>query len=152
MDKFRQKLNRTVQIVSIIFLCLSICAVIFSVYGLINARITVDYASNAFLLFVNIVILYTLVNYLLFSNYSFTEKCIVIKTAFFKDYLEYVKIKKIYFYATEEELFLETSDSADNIIRINLHGNDINAFTNELKKRLPDIPYEISLRMDSDLE
>jgi hypothetical protein len=152
MDKFRQKLNRAVQIVSIIFLCLSICAIIFSVYGLINARITVDYASNAFLLFVNIVILYTLVNYLLFSNYSFTEKCIVIKTAFFKDYLEYRKIRKIYFYATEEELFLETSDSTNNIIKINLRGNDINAFTNELKKRLPDIPYEISLRMDSDLE
>ena len=88
----------------------------------------------------------------MYSNYKLTENQIIIKTAFFKDPVKYEKISKIYYFATEDELYLELNREQENVIKINLKNHDISIFANELKKRIPEIPYEVSLRMDSDLE
>lgn len=152
MSIFKQKLKGFILIISLILLALCLTAVFFSISGLFNAKLTVDYVSNAFLIVVNAIIIYSLINFILYSNYRLTDKKLVIKTAYFKDPVEYDKIKKIYYFATEDELYLQLEGGEENIIKINLTGNDINNFANELKKRVPDIPYEVSLRMDSDLE
>jgi hypothetical protein len=120
---------------------------------LFNAKLAVDYFSNAFLLAANIFIALFLAYYLLKSGYTLTDNEIIIKTAFFKDLLSYDKIRKIYYYATEEELYLELSGGADaEVIKINIDKKEINIFVNELKKRLPHIPYEVSLKMQIDDE
>lgn len=152
MSIYKQKLKNAVKIISVILLMLCLLAVFFCVMAIFNAKITVDYVSNAFLIFINIIIILSLANYLLYSNYRLTDKSLVIKTAFFKDPIEYDKIKKIYYYATEDELYLELHGNEENIVKINLAGGDISIFTNELKKRIPDIPYEVSLKIDDDIE
>ena len=152
MSIYKQKLKGAIIIISVILLMLCLFAVIFCLNAIFNAKLTVDYVSNAFLILVNIIIIFSLTNYLLYSNYKLTDKGLIIKTAFFKDLVDYKKIQKIYYFATEDELYLELTGGEENIIKINLTGGDINIFSNELKKRIPDIQYEVSLKIDNDLE
>ena len=152
MNIYKQKLNKTLTIISVVLLAICLLAIYFCITSIINARITVDYVSNSFLICINSIIIFALVDFLLFSNYKLTDKCIVIKTAFFKDPINYDLIKKIYYYATEDELYIELLKNSENIIKVNLSNKDINLFANELKKHIPLIPYEVSLPMDSDIE
>lgn len=154
MNSYKIKLNKTIIIISVIILCLCLFVMVFCLLNLFNARLAVDYFSNGFLLAVNIFIATALLYYISKSCYTLTDKEIIIKTAFFKDPLSYEKIKKIYYYATEEELYLEllSANSQTDVIKININNKDMNLFVNELKKRLPDIPYEVSLKMQTDDE
>ncbi|MDD4003062.1 MAG: hypothetical protein PHE12_02595 [Clostridia bacterium] len=125
----------------------------FCFINLLRARLAVDYFSNAFLMLINLAIALCVLYYISKSGYKLTEKEILIKIAFFKDPLSYDKIKKIYYYATEEELYIELNNSAEKgIVKININNKDMNVFVNELKKRLPDVPYEVSLKMQADDE
>lgn len=152
MEKYKFKFNKTIKIATGIILFLCVIAIIFSILGIISAKITVDYVSNAFLLFINAVILFSVINYINNSNYKFTDSGIVVKTAYFKDSLVYGNIKKILFYATEDELYLELKSSSENLFHINIKKSDINDFIKEIKKHIPEISYEISLKVDSDLD
>lgn len=152
MNLYKIKFSKTIIIVSLIIFCLCLFATVYCLIMLLGAKLAVDYFSNGFLLAVNILIALFLSYYLFKSGYALTEKEIVIKTAFFKDFLSYDKIKKIFYYATEEELYLELSGGDSDVIKINIDKKTINVFVNELKKRLPDVPYEVSLKMQIDDE
>lgn len=153
MNLYRIKPAKTIIIISAVIFCLCVFVTAYCIVMLFNAKLAVDYFSNAFLLAANIFIALFLAYYLLKSGYTLTDNEIIIKTAFFKDLLSYDKIRKIYYYATEEELYLELSGGADaEVIKINIDKKEINIFVNELKKRLPHIPYEVSLKMQIDDE
>lgn len=149
---YKQKLNSYVVIISFVLLTLCFFAVFYCIKGIFDAQFTVDYVSNIFLIAFNFVIIFSLINYLSNSNYKFTDNGIIIKTAFFKDPINYEIIRKIFYFATENELYIQIGDSDEDVIKINLNSKDINIFANELKKRLPKIPYEVSLKIDSDIE
>jgi hypothetical protein len=153
MNIFKIKLSKAIIVISVIIFCLCLFAFIYCFINLLRARLAVDYFSNIFLMIINLAIALSLLHYILKSGYKLTDKEILIKTAFFKDPLSYDKIKKIYYYATEEELYIELDESAQSdVVKININNKDMNVFVNELKKRLPDVPYEVSLKMQTDDE
>lgn len=149
--KYKFKPNTASLAVAIAVLAACAVAIIFCVLAIIRAQLAVDYFSNIFLLAVNGLIAFGVAIYLLRSGYKFTSGGIVVQTAFFSDPIKYEEIKKIYYFATEDELYIELYRES-NIIKINIHKRDIVGFTQELKNRIPNVPYEVSLRMDSDIE
>mgnify|MGYP001081311680 FL=1 len=152
MERYMLKLNTVALVLAIALLAGCTVAVVFCVLAILKAQLAVDYFSNIFLLLLNALIIFSVAWYLLKSGYKLTDDNIIVQTAFFIDLIKYYDIRKIYYFATEDELYLELSGQSHNIVKINIPSGDISRFTQELKKRIPHIPYEVSLRMESDIE
>lgn len=151
MGKYNFKFNKKMKTVTGIILALCLIAVVYSIVEIITADLLVDYVSNAFLIFINVTVAFFVFKYLYGSHYELTTDSIIIRTAVFKDKIDYNRIKKILFYATEDELFLELKEE-ENLFHINIDKNEISGFVKEIRDRIPEIPYEVSLKIESDPE
>lgn len=152
MDRYKLKLSTIALVLALALLAGCTIAVVFCILAILKAQLAVDYFSNIFLLLLNCLIIFSVAWYLLKSGYKLTDDNIIVQTAFFTDPIRYDDIMRIYYFATEDELYLELRGESNNIIKINILSSDISRFTQELKKKIPHIPYEVSLRMESDIE
>lgn len=146
---YKQKFSPWLTALCILAAVLCAYAAISSAINLFRLTIVSEKVSAGFFALLNIVILVTVLFYLLRSGYSLKESHILIRTAYFSDRLVISNIKKIHFFVTEEELYLET-DLSDNYVKINIKSGEINEFVKCLRQKLPNTPYEISLKMETE--
>jgi hypothetical protein len=152
MIKFKFKLNKYFIIGGYTVLVLSGAALIWSVVNLFGASKAGDYFTAGFLILLNLFISLTVSLYLFLSDYRFFEKDLVVRTAYFKDKIPYRTIVKLHHYATEDKLYLELREGKQKFLEINLERDKTGDFTNELRQKLPDLQYEVSLKIDNDPE
>lgn len=152
MDNFKFKFNKWILICCYVLIAVCLFMAVQSALRLIGSTLAADIFSAAFFLLLNVTVLVSAAVFVLKSGYNLADKEFVVKTAYFNDPVSYDSIKKILYFVTEEELYLQLSgnDEYADYLKINIQNADFPKFVNALKKRIPDAPYEISLSLETD--